>query len=129
MASESRQSSSAKILLQAKISLSAVLGSPQCVPNGFQPDFSILVEFLQKLREEALKGDLSSFSCFLDLSDEWLSLSGDIFILRLSEVRIGTSTVTQRTAKYLGSTCLGPTCRDFHLNRHLDHVDVLLARC
>lgn len=99
LASESRQSSSANILLQAEISLSTVLGGFQCVPNGFQPNFSILVEFLQKLRKETLKGDLSSFSCFLDLSDKWLSFSGDIFILRLSEVRIRASTVTQCTAK------------------------------
>jgi hypothetical protein len=75
LANESKQSSSAKILLEMRIS-----GLQSSV---VQRHTSILVEFLQQIREETLKGDFSRFSCFLYLADEWLSLSGDIFVLRL----------------------------------------------
>lgn len=53
------------------------------IPDSLQPDIPVLVELLQQLSIEALKGDLPSFSGLLNLSNQWLSLAGHVFVLRL----------------------------------------------
>lgn len=89
LARESRQSSSAKILSRTTQNDKYGTWTPskRFLPNCFQPDIPVLVEFLQQLSVEALECNLPCFSRFLHLPDQRLSLACHIFVLRLNHVK------------------------------------------